>query len=176
MRIRSRGERTELAVLFLTLLAILFVIEFEEFWYLYGIFSLYVAIRFGFGPAVITNYYIFLLTYVVPKFLIVIGVPEITDPAKVINIFLGASLLFVFAAITGRVITDVKIAEAKIQKQYQELDHTNKELDRFVYSVSHDLSAPLKSILGLVNISRITPEPNEHTNYLNRIETSVLKL
>jgi two-component system, sensor histidine kinase len=166
----------ELGLIFLTLSALLFVIEFEKFWYLYGIFSLYVAIRFGFGPAIITNYYIFLLTYVMPKFLIAIGIPEITDHAKIINIFIGASLLFVFAAITGRVITDVKIAEAKIQKQYQELDLTNKELDRFVYSVSHDLSAPLKSILGLVNISRITPEPQEHTSYLNRIESSVMKL
>jgi two-component system, sensor histidine kinase len=172
----TRNGVLELALLFLVLFTLLFVIEFEKFWYLYGIVSLYVAIRFGFGPAVITNYYIFLITYVLPKFLIVMGMPEVTDHAKVINIFIGACLLFVFAAITGRVITDVKIAEAKIQKQYHELDQTNKELDRFVYSVSHDLSAPLKSILGLVNISRITPEPEEHTNYLNRIESSVVKL
>jgi two-component system, sensor histidine kinase len=70
----------------------------------------------------------------------------------------------------------VKVAEAKLHKQNRELDLTNKELDRFVYSVSHDLSAPLKSILGLVNISRITSEPVEHVTYLNRIESSVKKL
>ena len=174
-RISKKGL-IELGFLFSMLFVLLFAIEFEKFWYLYGLISLYVAVRFGFGPVVVTNYYIFLITYIFPKFLIAVGVPEITDHAKVINIFLGASLMFVTAAITGRVITDLKIAEAKIQRQYQELDQTNRELDRFVYSVSHDLSAPLKSILGLVNISRITPEPEEHGKYLNRIESSVVKL
>jgi len=172
----STRRALELGGIFLMLFSILFVVEFEKFWYVYGLAALYVAIRFGFGPAIVTNYYILLITYILPKFLIAVGVSEVHDYAQVIDIFLGASLLFVFAAVTGRVISDVKIAEAKIQKQYQELDQTNRELDRFVYSVSHDLSAPLKSILGLVNISRITPEPHEHLNYLNRIESSVVKL
>jgi len=45
-----------------------------------------------------------------------------------------------------------------------------------VYSVSHDLSAPLKSILGLVNISKISSDPQDHRLYFNKIESSVLKL
>jgi signal transduction histidine kinase len=163
-------------MIFVVLFSLVFVIEFEKFWYIYGFFSLYTAIRFGFGPAIITNYYIFLITYILPKFLKVFGNDNVRDYSEVINIFLGASLLFVFAAITGRVISDIRITEAKLQKKNRELDQINKELDRFVYSVSHDLSAPLKSILGLVNISRITKEPNEHFSYLGRIETSVVKL
>lgn len=169
-------QKFELSSIFLALLALVFLIEFEKFWYIYGLLSLYTAIRFGFGPAIITNYYIFLITYILPKVMKFFGNEQVRDYGEVINIFLGASLLFVFAAITGRVISDVRIAEAKLQKKNQELDQTNKELDRFVYSVSHDLSAPLKSILGLVNISRITNEPVEHSNYLGRIESSVVKL
>ena len=56
------------------------------------------------------------------------------------------------------------------------LKETNQELDRFVYSVSHDLSAPLKSILGLVNISKLSDDPNDHKSYFKKIEASVIKL
>jgi signal transduction histidine kinase len=56
------------------------------------------------------------------------------------------------------------------------LEDTNKELDRFVYSASHDLSAPLKSILGLVTISKMDPSPDASRLYLPEIEKSVLKL
>jgi two-component system, sensor histidine kinase len=158
------------------LTAMVFMIDFEKFWYLYGLIALYTAIRFGFGPAVITNYYIFLLTYIVPRFFTVINnQPQLAD-GNVVNIFIGASLLFGFSAITGRVISDVRKAERKLRNKNKELDHTNRELDRFVYSVSHDLSAPLKSILGLVNISRITNDPKHHLQYLSQIETSVKKL
>jgi signal transduction histidine kinase len=56
------------------------------------------------------------------------------------------------------------------------LSKMNAELDRFVYSVSHDISAPLKSILGLVNISKLTNKEGDHRNYFNLIEKSVNKL
>ena len=36
----------------------------------------------------------------------------------------------------------------------QELKNTNYELDSFVYKVSHDLKAPLRSMLGLINLSQ----------------------
>jgi two-component system, sensor histidine kinase len=166
----------ELVATYGLILLLVFVIEFQKFWYIYGLISLLVAIRFGFGPAVVTNYYIFLVTYVLPKSLRAFEIGSVGTYSDETDIFLGASLLFVFAAITGRVISDVRIAEAKLYQQNRELDQTNKELDRFVYSVSHDLSAPLKSILGLVNISRITSEPVEHVGYLNRIESSVKRL
>jgi signal transduction histidine kinase len=166
----------ELLITFSILFGLIFVIEFEKFWYIYGLVALYTAMRFGFGPATITNYYIFLLIYILPKFFAVMGFTPVVDRPEITNIFLGISLLFVFAALTGRVMSDVRIAEVKLQRKNRELDQTNRELDRFVYSVSHDLSAPLKSILGLVNISRITKEPTDHIQYLSRIETSVVRL
>jgi len=52
----------------------------------------------------------------------------------------------------------------------------NTELDRFVYSASHDLSAPLKSILGLIAIARMDkPDPGQE-QYLLMMERSVRKL
>ncbi|MFZ6009649.1 MAG: PAS domain S-box protein [Bacteroidota bacterium] len=57
-------------------------------------------------------------------------------------------------------ITDRKRVE-------EELKIRNTELDNFVYKVSHDLRAPLSSILGLVNLSRL---PGNNDNPLDYIE------
>src|SRR5690606_8142393 len=86
------------------------------------------------------------------------------------------TLLFVFAAITGRVISDLRITEQQLSMQNAQLELANKELDHFVYSVSHDLSAPLKSILGLVAVSRHSKDHKEAELYFDKIETSVLRL
>lgn len=45
-----------------------------------------------------------------------------------------------------------------------------------MYSVSHDLSAPLKSIKGLINLSRLEPNSIEIPSYLQKIEKSILRL
>lgn len=62
-----------------------------------------------------------------------------------------------------------------IVKRNAELVKVNKELDRFVYSASHDLRAPLTSILGLISLARLDKEtPTD--NYLKRIEVSIHKM
>jgi signal transduction histidine kinase len=176
LRLPAKREIIELIIIFLSLLALVFLIEFVKYWYIYGFFSLFVAIRYGFGPAILSNLYILLITYILPKLINTFGKNDVGDYIDVSNILLGANFLFVFATITGRVISDLKHAELKLMKQNEALTQTNQELDRFVYSVSHDLSAPLKSILGLVNISRITTDPQEQAQYQDRIERSVRKL
>jgi signal transduction histidine kinase/ligand-binding sensor domain-containing protein len=65
---------------------------------------------------------------------------------------------------------------AKLEATVQELDTVVAELDRFVYSASHDLSAPLKSILGLVNILREEKDPNQLQTYCDYIDRSIQKL
>ncbi|MBI1769627.1 MAG: GHKL domain-containing protein [Bacteroidetes bacterium] len=62
-----------------------------------------------------------------------------------------------------------------VERRNTELRKVNDELDRFVYSASHDLRAPLASVLGLVNIARMEKGKNFEI-YLEKIETSVLKL
>jgi len=52
-------------------------------------------------------------------------------------------------------ITNIREAETQLKLQNEELGKINGELDRFVYSASHDLRAPLMSIKGLVNIIRL---------------------
>lgn len=64
----------------------------------------------------------------------------------------------------------------KLQETVAELDKTVAELDRFVYSASHDLSAPLKSVLGLVQIAKIESDPKMLPRYFEYIEASIRKL
>ncbi|HEY0741134.1 MAG TPA: HAMP domain-containing sensor histidine kinase [Chryseosolibacter sp.] len=55
-----------------------------------------------------------------------------------------------------------------------ELVKLNSELDKFVYSASHDLRAPLLSIIGVINLMK-RDSPHDQI-YFNHIESSVRKL
>lgn len=65
--------------------------------------------------------------------------------------------------------------ELRVKERTEKLEKSNSELDRFVYSASHDLSAPLKSIVGLLNLAKMDYD-SEASFYLNKIETSIKKL
>jgi PAS domain S-box-containing protein len=73
-------------------------------------------------------------------------------------------------------ITSRKEAEFLIEAQNTELIKTNTELDRFVYSASHDLRAPLKTILGLINILNEEITDNSLLDILSMMDKTVLKL
>lgn len=55
------------------------------------------------------------------------------------------------------------------------LAKTNNELDKFMYSSSHDLRAPLASILGLVNLAKLEPV-EKHREYIEMIRDRVIGL
>jgi PAS domain S-box-containing protein len=78
--------------------------------------------------------------------------------------------------IYSRDVTQQKRTEDILKEQNEELTKINSELDRFVYSASHDLRAPLMSVKGLLNMIKIDPEKNNTANYLHLIEKSVTKL
>ena len=73
-------------------------------------------------------------------------------------------------------ITDRKLAEAKLLTQLEEVKKVNYELDKFVYSVSHDLRAPLASILGIVNVAEAEKPSQVQEEYLGLIKGSVNRL
>lgn len=56
------------------------------------------------------------------------------------------------------------------------LTKTNSELDRFVYSTSHDLRAPLTSVMGLINITERSRNPEEIARYLGMMKDRVNSL
>ncbi len=57
-----------------------------------------------------------------------------------------------------------------------QLKKTNKELDELVYRSSHDLRAPLASILGLINLAKKEEQLDKIREYLDLQEKSVLRL
>jgi signal transduction histidine kinase len=56
------------------------------------------------------------------------------------------------------------------------LEKTNKELDSFLYSTSHDLRAPVASLLGLINIAKHDIKEEQGAKYILMMEERVQKL
>jgi signal transduction histidine kinase len=73
-----------------------------------------------------------------------------------------------------------KKAEKALRKQNEELVKINKELDSFVYSVSHNLRAPLMSVLGLINLVQVENKKTENDgilgDYFAMMQQSIHKL
>ena len=68
-----------------------------------------------------------------------------------------------------------RMAEEKLRKTNHELSKRNAELDNFVYSVSHDLRAPIASVLGLINLARKDRDSKMKDTYLDMIHGSALQ-
>jgi PAS domain S-box-containing protein len=73
-------------------------------------------------------------------------------------------------------ITKRKHYEAALMASNEELQKSNDELDRFVYSVSHDLRAPLASMLGAIEYSMSETHDKEAHYYLELIRNTAMKL
>ena len=73
----------------------------------------------------------------------------------------------------GEDITERKLAELQIELQNRELQKTNSELDRFVYSASHELRAPLASLLGLINIAKYDERDYSKLILFDRMQKSI---
>jgi len=73
-------------------------------------------------------------------------------------------------------ITDRLQSEKQLKAQNQMLKKVNRELDSFVYSASHDLKAPLASVLGLINLVKSEEDMDMRLKYYDMMEKSVVKL
>ena len=67
-------------------------------------------------------------------------------------------------------------ARIALRKQNQQLLKVNKELDNFVYNISHNLRSPLTSVMGLINLVRLE-ENNQNISHLHEMmQSSIVKL
>jgi len=66
--------------------------------------------------------------------------------------------------------------EERVEKRTSELEKSNQELDNFVYRVSHDIRAPLASVMGLVELLGIETDTKAMQNYLDLVNKSLHKL
>jgi signal transduction histidine kinase len=72
--------------------------------------------------------------------------------------------------------THIDLTFKKQEVENKELKKANYELDRFVYSTSHDLRAPLNSMLGLIEIAKDETEDLPTLEYLRLLKMSAKKL
>ncbi len=100
------------------------------------------------------------------------GKPLIDDEGKIVGIS-GINI-----DINSRKQAEIKMKESMEQLQIlnTELQKANRELDRFVYSASHDLRAPIASVLGLIELCKMTTDANELKDYFHKQEISIQKL
>ena len=77
---------------------------------------------------------------------------------------------------TTQDITEGRTFELKILEKNEELLKINRELDQFVYSVSHDLRSPLLSIKGILTLIESSPSDEEKELYFSLIGKSISRL
>jgi len=68
------------------------------------------------------------------------------------------------------------VANSLLSVKNDELQKAYTELDKFAYSVSHDLRGPLTGILGAIDVAREMSDINELRDLLVLMEKSVFKL
>jgi len=75
-----------------------------------------------------------------------------------------------------RDVTESKKYRERLEQQNSELKHLNRELDQFVYSVSHDLRAPIASSLGLIELAEMEDSVEGLKDYCRLQGKSLKKL
>jgi PAS domain S-box-containing protein len=73
-------------------------------------------------------------------------------------------------------VTKRKEYEETLEKSNRELTKANEELDKFVYSVSHDLRAPLSSMSGIIEIIGQESRDQFVLEHLEMINDSIRRL
>lgn len=78
--------------------------------------------------------------------------------------------------VLSRDISDKKLAMLQLEEQNRELRKINAELDRFVYSASHEMRAPLCTVLGLNSLAKRSGDEGERQGLFEKIESCVARL
>ncbi|WP_291725535.1 GAF domain-containing sensor histidine kinase [Bernardetia sp.] len=86
------------------------------------------------------------------------------------------SFIFNLAITIGGILTKQHV-ENLLKEKNNQLKKTNDELDQFVYSVSHDLRAPLTSVMGILQVLKTDISNLSNIQmYLELISKSVIRL
>lgn len=103
------------------------------------------------------------------------GTRKIKSLLIITNIFfifiIVCSVCLYYSIMVKRLIFSKK----EIETKNENLLLVNHELDRFVYSASHDLRSPITSLKGLIEITQLEDDPNQIKKYLNLMHESLAK-
>jgi len=93
----------------------------------------------------------------------------------IINTILTLVIIGGAGVLAMRLINRLIKSEDKLVKKNNALKNINAELDRFVYSASHDLRAPINSLKGLIKIARGETDNNNVNKYFGMMDRSLEK-
>lgn len=97
------------------------------------------------------------------------------EQARTINRYLFYFNIAVTLSIVGSATTYASHTIKRLNDQNQVLKNTNSELDKFVYSASHDLRAPITSLKGLIEITQIQDDFEIRQQYFSLMKESLDK-
>jgi len=91
--------------------------------------------------------------------------------------FAAAVLIIYFLlSLNNHSETALRENEKRLHDKNEELVKVNKELDRFVYSASHDLRSPISSVRGLINLVKLNPNSPETKSYMDMMDKQLIGL
>ena len=78
----------------------------------------------------------------------------------------------------GRTVGSIRLYTniSQIKEAKENLKLANDELEIYVYKASHDLRGPLASILGLINVGRLSIKDQNSKELFNMLETAATRL
>lgn len=95
------------------------------------------------------------------------GSRQIRDYLILADIFFICLIISSVSLYYRRLLLNLVTINEQIDSKNKDLELVNKELDKFVYSASHDLRSPITSLQGLIAIMKMEKDPEEMHNYLH---------
>lgn len=71
---------------------------------------------------------------------------------------------------------ELYLTRLHLKRKVVELEKINSELNRFVYSTSHELRSPIASVMGILNLARLENSVTDPNDYMGMIETCMNKM
>jgi two-component system sensor histidine kinase/response regulator len=71
---------------------------------------------------------------------------------------------------------DIYSARKQLKEKVEALEKANEELNRFIYSASHDMRSPLVSVLGIINLAKADNSISDPNGYVDLMESCIIRL
>lgn len=110
-----------------------------------------------------------------------LGVDKSTQPFEyefnlVFTILLCVLFFYVILRLNQHMNKKLKILNNKLVVKNAKLAKMNEELDGYVYKASHDIRAPLTSLMGIINLIKVENDPEKIMQYVALQEKCIEKM
>jgi signal transduction histidine kinase len=103
------------------------------------------------------------------------GTREIKKTLILINAFFILIIILSVSIYYSIMLKRLLNSKKEIELKNDNLIVANEELDRFVYSASHDLRSPISSLKGLIQITQLEDDIFQIKEYLNLMSQSLIR-